>query len=563
MKYFLKSRAYELSLTIGITLLCFLFYTPLHDDYGSFLLSMASCQFSTFSFMNLHYLGMIGIHYLYEFFYNHFPIINWMGIAFMIFQVLGLYLFLRSVRNIALKRITNIYLVWIIQFLLALFFIENLVCLSHTRFSLLYCGIGLFNLLFTEKIRKRDIFLNSLLFIIGMLHRPESSLGMILLVSTGFLIARFDIQHLAKRIFIPVAATVILFTVITSNWQHTKIFMEKIEPEIEYKMMDKQMVDFSTMKTAEDSIKYELAPWGMWFDPYVMTPEFLRSILSPGMDLTFKHASKVFFHVISLYRYYLFAPYSIVVIIIYSFFQIAYRRRSFKILLFQTATFAIIYALDYNGILVTGRHFLSLQLISLLLILFYFFNEDTNFRSTNFSKVISILALLLIVGTDIYTVLEYKKSNWKQANETACYESAMQNIENTYHHRIIVTTMCSVYLLNHTFSIYNKNYTNNTYIMYDMFTYSLIPEYVEYLKKISGCNSLNPVKFYTWLSKQKALYLANPTRFDLTEKYMRIVHHFPLTFVNQSDLKRPDCIANTNLSDFQLCAVVANYSVEN
>jgi hypothetical protein len=339
--------------------------------------------------------------------------------------------------------------------------------------------------------------------------------------------------------------------------------MEKIEPEIEYKMMDKRVVPLSEMKTAADTVKYELSTRGMWFDPRVLTPDFLRSIQLPGMNLSADHAEQVCCHILDQYRRCLLIPGMIAVFILFSFFNPSCRKARVRIILFQMMTFGIVFALDYNGFLVAGRHFLNMQLMGLLICMYYLFDtgEIAEPLITD-HKILSGVSLLVIVSTSIVMIINVKKSNEYQVTGTECYEKTMRTIEQQYNNRVIAVTMSDFYLFDHKFSIYNKNYTANKYIMYDMFTYSLIPEYVAYLRRISGCDPMDPVAFYTWLTKKDALYMANPDRFELTEKYMRLIHRLPIQFEPLQDWRCPSCMNATNLSEFEMRAVHQGNSLD-
>ena len=547
-----NTKYITLILSLISFLISFLFFTPVYEDYGSFLVNCAAQQFSDFSFLDLHYLGFIGVDSFYKFLHNNFPIYNWMGIAFIGFEFLGLCLFLISLRSIVFYNADNKFIILFFQILFALFFIDNIISLSHTRFSLLFCGISLFNLAFSYRINKRAIFFNTILFTIGMLHRPESSVGMILMVAIGYMIYDFNIMHLLKRIFFPVSLTTLMLVFLMVNWHFTDVFMEKIEPEIEYKIMDRHLIDMAQLKTEEDSIKYEAAVIGMWFDPDTLTPDFLRSLLKPGINLTKDHIINVFFHLLSQYERNLFVPCLILFFIYLSMFFDSSFIAALKIVLFQTSVFILIYMLDYNGLLVSGRHFLNLQLISLLVTSFYFFKINIKFTNDNKSIILILSCLLFLISSLILTLSNYKRNNTSLANDLNCYESIMQEIESRFSNRIIVMTMGNFYLLDHSFSFYNKVYKNNTYIMFDMFTYSLIPEYLNYLNRICNCSPLNPVEFYSWLAKHDALYIAKPFRYDLTEKYMKLVHNKELQFIYNDRINKKPCVSVTEMHSYDI-----------
>lgn len=553
--FFIQHRA-ELLISFLSFVTCLGYFTLTTDDYGAFsYFNLPAGQFSNYCHFEYYFLGFVGLAWIYELLYAAYPAFNWIGISFIGFVFLAFYYLLRSIKTVLFSKTQNSYLPVAFQLLFALFFVENIISMSHTRFSLVFCGIGLFNLAFTKGISVRGIILNTLVFILGILIRPESGLGMLLLVSIGYLIYNFDVIHLAKRIFLPVLFTVSLFSFFAYDWAHTDIYMKKVEPEIEYKIMDRRIVPLSEMKTASDSVKYEAAMTGMWFDVHTMTPDYLRSLLLPGINLSAEHAGKVFLHTLSFYGHYIFVPCLVLALLIVCLFTPGYRKVIFKIILFQIATFLVIYAVDFNGRLVGERHFLNLQLVALLVSTYYLFGNMAASDLPRLSKPLLAMAMLVITAGTVPTLLNYKTANNSMAADIECYEAAMEEIENTFSNRLIVATISNVYLLNRSFSVYTNNYIKNKYIMFDVFTYSLAPGYLNYLGSQCQCNPTDPVAFYQWLSDNRALYIAEPARYDLTERYMHLVHRQQIKFTSISSFKKPSCIVATEMTEFEVRTV--------
>ncbi len=396
MKVLLKSRIEEIFITLATSLCGLLLFTPTLDDVGSFFESLANAQYSNFPFLNYHYLALIAIHPAYKYLYQLSPNYNWLGISFLALQILGLYLLLRSIKVVIFNNSgTSSYKIRLLQLFVAMVYIGNICAISHTRSSLLFCGISLFNLAFKQQLRKKDYVLNGLLFLTGMLYRPEGSLGMFLLVSSGFLIYRFAPKQLFKRLLIPLLSLITMLGIVSANWTTTDIYMEKIEPEIEYKMMDKRIVPLSNMKTAKDSIKYEIGIKGIWLDPEVLTPDFLRSIQLNGINTSMEHIYQVFNHVLDLYCYYPFVTLLLIALLLYG--NIKGNKRFAQLLLFNAAVFVLLFASDYNGLLITHRHFLNIQLVALLIALSYVFSNETSKLTTQ--KASSKLGYIAIVST--------------------------------------------------------------------------------------------------------------------------------------------------------------------
>ena len=536
-----------------VFLVAFFTLTPVHDDYGSFISGMANGQFSDFSFIDLHYMGFIGVNRGYKLLYFLFPGYDWLGTASLFFSFVGLLLLLHSIRTVVLKNCPELFLVRVAQLLLALFYLENVLVVSHTRFSLLFCGLALVNLLFSETLKKRQLLFWSLFFLLGMLHRPESSVGMLVLVSAGFLVYRFRPGFLLKRIWFPLLATTVLFSVITVDRLQTDMYIRRVEPEIEYKLMDKRVVDASEMKTPADSVKYEAALMGMWFDTQTLTPEYLRSILLPGVNLGGEHALQVLVHITGFYGRYPFIPVCVLFLAVLVGYRQETRAAFRKLLLWQLVTFGILYGLDFNGLLVDGRHFLNLQLISMLITLYY--AADAWARLTRLRGWVWAGGLLLLFLADGLTLTHYVATNRMVMQSVRCYESFMEETERTYNGRIVVLTLDNYNLLDHPFTFREKKYTGNTYLMYDLFTFSLIPEYVAYLDRMCGCRASDPVAFYRWLASREALYIAKPRRYNLTERYMRIIHGQKLAFVPDNRLADMPCTKISHKKGFEVLKV--------
>jgi hypothetical protein len=382
-----------------------------------------------------------------------------------------------------------------------------------------------------------------------MLIRPESSIGMLLLVSGGYLLWNFNIHQLITRLWLPAVLTALLFTGFAYDWAHTNVYVRKVEPEIEYKMMARHVVEIGTMKTAEDSVKYLAACQGLWFDYKTLTPEYLRSLqlpaldinpnqatnqkLSrphswhPGINLGIQHIIDVCLHVFTFYKDYTFIGVTILALIVLSLFNGGNSKSALQIALFSVYTFGLIYIIDFNAFMIGERHFIGIQIISLLVMLFYFFGQNKLVAyPPNF---ISAALMFMFIG-DCFTLYHYKQRNNACAKEMNYHMQVMQKLEQAFQNRIVVISNENYFLFDKNFSVFNHQYTKNKYILFDVFTYSLTPNYLNYLNRQCNCDPGNPVDFFQWLSDNRALYISRPERFELTEKYMRLIHHQKLSF---------------------------------
>lgn len=555
MKDFFKHLGRELFIVIILFCICLSVFALVYDDYGSFAyMSLPAKQYSDFIHIDHCYNSFIGISFIYEFLYHLLPSYNWMGIAFMLQTLLSIYLILKILRWHILLKVSNKYVVWVVQLLFALLFIDNIVTLSHTRFSLLFCGIALFNLAFTQKLSVWDWILNSVLFLMGTLNRPESSIGMLALAGIGALIYSFEFKRWFIRFLFPALTTITLFSAVAYDWNHTDTYVKKIEPEIEYKMMDKRVVALDHMKTKIDTVKYEAAIIGMWFDTKKMNPTYLRSLQLSGMNLSVSHSLDVLTHVCSLYQFYALIPCIVLILITACLFTFGGKRPTFQVVFFQFSTFVLLFALDYNGKLVAGRHFLNIQIVGLLFTLFYVFDKIDNKQLQNIRRLPLAITVTIILSGAFITLNNVYTTNWSTADQIKNAEHALKEFESTYSNRLVVVNVSTYSLFDHRLTIQNKRYLKNRYIMFDFFNYSLSPKYQSYLNKECQCNNQDPAAFFKWLANQKALYISKSYRLDLTQKYMEVVCHFPLRF-KPVRIFKTDNTSNSEIQPFDVAEV--------
>jgi hypothetical protein len=553
MRNVLGEISTDMAISVLATVLVFYCFNIVTDDYSFFMGALAAKQFSDFTYFDVHFQGFMGVREIYRICYHLLPQINWHFIYAILFDMLGLFLMLRTLRAIILKSTSGL-LVKLIQLFFVLIYIENIAFISHTRVSLIFCGIALFNLAFTKQLSRKDIILNGLVFLLGLLLRSESSIATLLIISAGFLIYTFNPIDLAKRIWLPILSISIFLSIFFFDLANTTVFVRKVEPEIEYKMMANRVVDISEMRTAKDSVKYEAARAGMWFDMKEVSPEFMRSIILQGSDYSSKHMKAVYSHVMGFYYYYFFIGCSIIALILLSLLMLEDRVKIvIRMVFFTLAVFLIIYAIDYNGFLVSNRHFLSMQIISLMIICFYFF--DAKKKKSSFSKLLVTFILLFpLIGVS-KAVSNYKQQSKSIDEQTTLMVNTMKEFEKRYTNRIVAITIDSRFLFDNHFDIFNANYTKNTYLMFDWFTFPLTPRYVDYLSRKCNCDANDPVVFYKWLAANNALYFSVPFRYDLTTRYMKNVHELDVEFVDPVKMNSLNSIDNKQTEDCEIRTV--------
>jgi hypothetical protein len=287
----------------------------------------------------------------------------------------------------------------------------------------------------------------------------------------------------------------------------------------------------------------------------VITIEYLRSLLLRGMDLRPEKALAVLVHTLSFYKYYLFIPVFFASIILYCLL-LGNWALVIRIVLFGIFNLGLLYASDYNGFLLAERHFLNIQLVSLLVILLYFFNSSDFSKLLGNARYVAMGGIAFTLGALAVTIANYKENNTIAAAEISNNEKVMEKIESTYSHKVIVLSVSTIHMIGRSFSFKNNNYGNNTYLLYDFFTYSLMPEYGRYLDSECNCDSYSPIDFFNWLAAQNALFIAEPKRFDLAEKYMRIMHNDKVKFLSPVNVTGLAGINDYTNKDCELRTVV-------
>ncbi|MBS1685338.1 MAG: hypothetical protein JSS76_11300 [Bacteroidetes bacterium] len=524
MKKIFGSRIHEWLICCLIFSISYLFFYPVVDDYSFFASSLAAHQFSDFSYFDFHWQGYIGIREIYKAFYYLLPQVNWHYVFSILTEFAGLYLLLRVLRTIALDTVRDEWLIISLQVLFGLLYIQDIISVSHTRVSIIFCGVAVYRLAFLQRPRRQDTIADTLLYITGLLLRPESSIGTLLLAGTGLLLFTLDIRYTLRRLWIPASIVIVFLALFAIDLQTTDIYVRQIEPEIEYKVMADRMLPLSAMQTPQDSVKREALKIGMWFDTRGMSPAYMRSILLPGGDFSPAHSLAVFYHVYGFYKYYSFIDVFIVLLLLLS--VLAPQRdwgSVWRMMVFSIFSFLVIYLLDYNGFLVCDRHFLNLQFTSLLILSYFFFHQP---------GIPGILqgAVRLGIGLCVafvflcFTIARYAHDNKNTYADIEAAEQMMKKIESRYSGRLVISTIDGRFLFDQHFSVWNHNYTANRYILYDWFTFASTPRYVDYLSRSCGCDAADPAALFRWFAGQKALYLAVPYRSALTSRYMQTVY---------------------------------------
>ncbi|MEX0810928.1 MAG: hypothetical protein WD048_01845 [Chitinophagales bacterium] len=548
----------ELTISILTVLVCLIFFPITFDDsYDSLIYNAASLQFSNYSIIDWHYLFLVGINEPLKFLFNIFPAINWLVISYVLFCWLSLFVALILVKKVIFdKHQGYVLLIWT-QILISLIFMESFISLTYTRTALLLCGVSMFGFFFSPKITFKQASVYTIIFISGMCFRPEAAIGMLLLISVGHFIYFTSFKRLIKRSFIPTFIILLVATVFIIDWNHTDRFEKKIEPNIEYILSTGRVVPISEMENKVDSVKYRMATRGMFIDSETLSADFIRDkIATPEYNFKLDKLIRSFTNIYGFYKYYLFIPAVLIILIVLSLISDNRLKTFTSIVLFNVFNFLLLSIIDYKAEIYL-RHFLCFQIFTLLICLFYLFRSEI--KNSKHTLITAVLSIILIVPAFGYTIKNYIENYSSVAEAIDCYKSTMHKIEENFQNRYLLVSLEAYHLFDKPPSIKNKNYTKNTYLMYDLSTYSIVPSYVRYLSTICNCKAENPVLFLNWAADNQVLYIGNTNRVEILEQFMKVIYDIEVSFTpisskkNKHECMKPS-VSNNSIagSDFEI-----------
>jgi len=501
------------------------------DEYGFIAYRIASKHFSDHAVVDYYFLGFVGIGSLLRLLCEYADGINWMGLFEISVALITCYLYLKIVKEICVRYFNNNWFALLVLLFSSLVFIDIFLVVSHTKSSLLLCGLSLYILSF-ESISIRKRFLYNLSFVFGMLIRPESGVGMLIFVSAAFLIYKWDIRSLLNNFRYVYLFAISVILTIALVWSASDDFLIEIEPEIEYKFLQGYVKDIDSQKNFKDSVKYMAAVNGIIFDPDVLTPQYLRSIQEmPSTGESVLKVKNGINAVANLYHYY---NYIVFTMLLFLFLSLVKRKYAlfFRLLAIDGFLFLLMFGLSINSGL-SNRHIQPFFLMLLLINLTYFFRwtGKLQFSSPKYWSLMIIFGIMLLNNT----TEKYKINNDVLAKLAIDAENRFRKMDEHFKNRIIVGTLSSQNeLFNQRFSILNQRVFNNKYILFDCYNFSMLGQYRAYLDRLTNGNAYPPDKFFTWLSDHNALYLVSDEMGEVTQLYINTIYDMSVSLDNDA-----------------------------
>lgn len=523
-----------------------LFETFVFDDsYDSFVNNISIGQFTPFPMMQQHYLSALVSRDVLIFLQKLFPDWSIFASSYIAFNVLSLLVTIYTVQKYLLKNSPS-WLKHPIAIILCLIFLENIVSITHTRFATILCGLALMNLL---RPNAKQWFWVAL-FVFGMLMRPESGIGAMVIIGLGALIFEGKVLTLGIKWKFPILSLAILISVFFIHRNVTDRFEILMEPDIEYALSTQRVADLSEMTSREDSIKHTMATHGILIDQSFTDIGFLRSISQKQFALDFQNLGKSVIHVLSFFAYYPF--YLVFMLVVWIGSPQHYRG---KMILYYLTIALILSYLDYN-IALSDRHYSSIQLIAMLWPL------KLGVQDSIIKRTLFVLGLSLALLTAAVITCDNTLANQRDiAVEVECIQTAMTNFESVYQDREVMIGVSSFHLLDRKYSTRTDAYSKNNYSLYDAMNYSIVPVNMTYLGELCNCDASDTQTFFSWLAQSEALILMDKERKSVIQEYLdyKYAKRYTLELdVDYEQLITPVCVSDLSINDYYPWIVKVN-----
>jgi len=526
-----------------ITLIVFSLTIWLHgsyyEEYEAFFNAMLSGAFTPGSvFDSWYFLGHIGLAKIYSGLYTMFPGIEWMSWIQFGYLLIASVLLLGSVDRLLPAPISFYQRLLLNVLLVYVFFADSIIHFNFTRCAYFLSGSAIFyTIIRLEQTPFRPFNIPARvgvfsLFVLGVLVRIEPSIGLILLLSPFAWVWLKSFRR-AFLCMLPFGLVSLLAVFLVMNdINQSQDFYKQIEPDLEYAFGIKaNIVPLSTMKTAEDSIKYLAASQMIWADPDVITVPFLKGLMVNNRTEAYytekwDETRIILIELFEKYRYLIFS----FLILIFCITGLLIKEKRADAVFINIAFLLCFFLLVVSQIYfkkMRYRAFSPMLDFAFLLALVYNFRNLLPLRKS-YTNPLFITLIFLVFSAQVHFNVASARLN----------QEAHKRNEQAYDLLVSVAGN-DVLLLNgksfgnftlkfrpfepFDFTAFHRVYVNEAQVM------SLIPAYRKFLEKECQCNVANFSSFYQYLSDQKSSHavflLSDENRLALTMQYLSVIHH--------------------------------------
>jgi hypothetical protein len=428
-----------------------------------------------------------------------------------------------------------------------LFIADNILNWNYTRTSFTVCiaaFIWFAMILMPQKFSRQMIvpyLLTALLFLLGVLIRPEAGQLMFLLI--GFYL--FCSIGFTKGLFVKLLPFFIPVLLVSGGILYdrktTNEFYIQLDPAIEFAIALDKVVPISEMKTTIDSMKYVALKQGIVSDPHYITNAFMHGIVSKNALLFFndtllRRARDTLCE--NIKTRWQTASFGLLLFLIGLFYLLPSRRRALAFVCYNGFFWIMLFGISY---------FLTLETRLTAPLLFFYaaanmiFLFENNFPFATSGSFLKRTLLLVFCITTIAVLVQL--SGIRKAYEKSIAENhkTFKALEKIGNNKVLVpdASACMIIFFNNYLPFHTPDFSAFKRIfMIDMEAMTLAPAYHAYLKKHCNCRAddLGALFDYFYAIKGEVLFAGTPERMVLFQSYLQIVHGKSFSFQHFADL---------------------------
>ncbi len=549
-----KSKSVDVITTLVVTLSCFVITWFV---FGFYYVEYEGLNTSFFSgkltpglpFRSVYFSGNMGISFIYSFFYEHFPNVEWLSWIYYSYLFFSCFIGLYIVAKLLPAKTSLTVKIFLQLLVYYLVFADHHIHYIYTRVSYMCCGLSLiglvvfFNSTTTIKARWWLFILLNLFFTIGALTRIEVATACFILLAAFAVFYSQNIKQTMVLFLFPavVIAVMSLTLSVDIKTATSKEFYKQVEPDIEEQFIAREnRVPLSFMKTHRDTVLYTTAMEMMWSDPQIISSNYLRSlILSEKLMFTdakqWNRVCRSFSQVVIKYWYLLLLTVllSVAVLVQYGLGK-SFLNRLYTLAFvfsFWGLTIAQIYTDKVNE-----RSFLP------FLSLFIFCHVVLLARST--ATRISLWLYPLFISCSVLLGIHFfalKEESNTLKTDLLKYQANYEKIKQVAANKYLVMNSTSfdyIFLSNvpfhpFDFSAFKKMYITDGYII------PFLPYYKRYLEQECNCDIYAFPSFWKYVNniQQDVVIVSTPHRIKVVKGYLEEIHHFPFPVVEDKTVQ--------------------------
>ncbi len=509
-------------------------------------------------------IANVGLSGFYVWLYTLASNVPWYDYVMALTIIISVVVIFRAVHFTLREKTNTLVIVLLNTALFFIFIADQIVNWNITRGAFIACiaaFVWFALVVLPQKLSQQTLLpllLNSLLFTLGTMIRPETG-ELILLLTIGYLFLSYGFKKEVWLKSLTLLIPVLIIAGYVAYDRHTSAeFYMQLEPATEYQIGIGNTISITEMKTPEDSIKYVALKAGIINDPQKISYAFVTRVI--GNKSMFVFTSTKFYRAVNIlqqniYNSYPLFLFSLVLLFIGIIFLFATPLALVRYLLFHLFFWSLIFSITYFMIM-ESRLFSPLLFFSAMTSIVFLCQY--NFHQVLHQQKWYVFAIpILFLAVAIVQFSSLQNTSTKYKADIKANHMVYEQLKKQAAHKILAPDANAFMIIffnnflpfqTPDFSIFKKVF------LIDLEALSLRPAYRIFLNYNCHCNSTNLGEFYDYLyaHKKEVVFAGSAERFKLFETYLRIVHHRPYTFRTVSTLPNGATNETNGLSIFEI-----------